>query len=628
MKPILRGLFIFTSLVSSTAFAQQQPKVVEGEYLIKFKVSAGGTAIAQTKLSGKASLKGSFPGLGVMQVSMKPGPNEKANFEALKNDPDVEYIEPNFILEKSEVAPNGPIEKLTYEQVVSLGVASSDPAVYSQNAASTGVAGAWAVETPLSSLNSKAVVAVVDTGLDKNHDVFKPYNANGTGGSGALWVNQVEANGSPGVDDDQNGFVDDINGWNFISNTNNFADDDDHGTHVAGIVVGTGQNIFARPLQESKILVMPLKFLDAGGSGSTSNAIRAIYYAVNNGARVINNSWGGPSYSRALHDALIYAYDHHVLVVSAAGNYSSDNDVYPIYPSNYDVPSNISVSSTSRYDDLSAFSNFGATTVAIGSPGEYIESTIPGNLTVKMSGTSMAAPFVAGLAGLAFREAPALSGYQMKELIKGTAQTTNYLNGRVSSSARIDALSLIQAAQQMVSVASTQPSYKPSYLADRSVASAGQGQAAGGCGLVKAVTQQGPGSGQGEGTSPTGIILGLLLAPLALWQALRVRDPKNQRRYDRFKMNSEIRVNVGGRELVGAVNTISEGGLSFNTDEALEKGGIVTMRIQSPDGREVIEVQGQVVWNEKNQAYGVQFANAKQGTLAMIRDWTTGLMKT
>ncbi len=124
------------------------------------------------------------------------------------------------------------------------------------------------------------------------------------------------------------------------------------------------------------------------------------------------------------------------------------------------------------------------------------------------------------------------------------------------------------------------------------------------------------------------IVVGLLLVPLVVWQVLRVRDPKDKRRYERFKMSSEIRVNVGGRELVGAVNTISEGGLSFNTDQALEKGGIVTMRIQSPDGHEVIEVQGQVVWCEKNQAYGVQFANAKQGTLAMIRDWTSSLMKT
>lgn len=622
MKPILYGLFISISLASTSVVAQQTPQAVPGEYLIKFKASSGGAAVAQMKLSGKASLKGSFPGLGIMQVSMKAG-EEKASYEALKNDPDVEYIEPNFILSKSEVEPNAPVEKRSYDQVVASSFASTDPNVYAQSSASTRVSSAWSLETPLSAQNGPVVVAIVDTGLDKSHDVFKPV---ASGGTGAVWINQVEANGSPGIDDDQNGFVDDINGWNFINNTGNFYDDDDHGTHVAGIIVGTGQNIFARPLQQSKILVMPLKFLDANGSGSTANAIRAIYYAVNNGARVINNSWGGASYSRALHDAMTYAYDHRVLVASAAGNYSNNNDSVPMYPSNYDVPSNLAVASTSRFDDLSSFSNYGASTVQVGSPGEYIESTVPGNQTMMMSGTSMATPFVAGMAALAFREAPGLSGYQMKQLIMGTSDSTSYLNGLVSTSARIDALYLIQSAQQMVTTTSMQPNYKPSYLSERSPASEAGG--AGGCGLVKAVTHNGPGSGEGSSGSPIGIIIGLLAIPLVLWQVLRVKDPKDKRRYDRFKMSSEIRVNVGGRELVGSVNTISEGGLSFNTDQALEKGGIVTMRIQSPDGHEVIEVQGQVVWCEKNQAYGVQFANAKQGTLAMIRDWTSGLIKT
>lgn len=630
MKPFLKGLFILIIFVSAVSYAQQVPRAVPGEYLIKFKASLGGPAMAQRKLQGKASLKGTFPGLGIMQVSMKPDANEKANYQALKNDPDVEYIEPNYLLEKSEVIPNEPIEKLSYEQIVSMG-AITDPGLYGQSSAPVNVADAWPLLTPLSASADKVVVAIVDTGLDPGHDVFRAYNSNGTGGTGALWVNPVEANGLPGVDDDQNGFVDDIHGWNFITNTNNYLDDDDHGTHVAGIIVGTGQNIFARPLKESKIAVMPLKFLGADGGGSTSNAIRAIYYAVNNGARVINNSWGGAGYSRALLDALTYAYDHRVLVVCAAGNYSSNNDASPMYPANYSVPSNLAVGSTSRYDSLSSFSNYGATTVHVGSPGEYIESTIPNNLTMKMSGTSMAAPFVAGMAALAFREAPSLSGYQIKQIILDTVSHNNYLNGRVSTNGRIDSLALIQMAQSLVSATSAQPTYKPQYLSEDRAPASDSGGSAGGCGLVRSVIQNGPGSqdGSGDGSGATpGIVIGLLLAPLALWQALRLREPKNKRRYDRFKMSSEVRVTVGDRELVGSLNTISQGGVSFNTDAALEKGGIVTMRIQSPDGHESIEVQGQVVWSEKSQSYGVQFANAKQGTLAMIRDWTVGLIKT
>lgn len=626
MKTFHRGLLISISVMSATALAQQQPRVVPGEYLIKFKVSSGGAAMAQMKLQGKASLKGSFPGSGIMQVSMKADANEKANYQALKDDPDVEYIEPNYILEKSEVAPDGPVEKLTYDQAVSFGV-STAPGTYAQSSDSAGVAQAWPLITPLSNSAGKIIVAIVDTGLDKTHDVFKEYNSSGTGGTGALWRNAVEANGVPGVDDDQNGYVDDINGWNFINNTGDFLDDDSHGTHVAGIVVGTAQNIFARPLEESKISIMPLKFLGGDGSGSTSNAIRAIYYAVNNGARVINNSWGGSGYSRALHDALSYAYDHHVLVVSAAGNYSSNNDTSPMYPANYPVPSNLSVASVSRYDSLSSFSNYGATTVHVGSPGEYIESTVPGNLSMKMSGTSMATPFISGLAALAFRESPSLSGYQIKQIIMDTANLAGSLNNYVSTSARVDAYYLIQTAQQMVSIAASQPSYKPSYLGETRAPASDAGGAAG-CGLVKSVVDNGPGSGDGSNDPTAGIVVGLLLMPLAIWQVLRLREPKNKRRFERFKMNSEVRVNIGDRELVGAMNTISEGGISFNADAALEKGGIVSVRIQSPDGRELIEVQGQIVWSEQSQSYGVQFTNARQGALAMIREWTAGLIKT
>lgn len=117
------------------------------------------------------------------------------------------------------------------------------------------------------------------------------------------------------------------------------------------------------------------------------------------------------------------------------------------------------------------------------------------------------------------------------------------------------------------------------------------------------------------------------MAPFVVLHVLRAREPKSRRKHDRYRMSSEIKVMVGDRELTGHVNTISEGGLSFNVDQALEKGGIVTMRVQSPDGREVIEVQGQVVWSEANQAYGVQFENAKKGTVAMIRDWSSGLLK-
>lgn len=240
----------------------------------------------------------------------------------------------------------------------------------------------------------------------------------------------------------------------------------------------------------------------------------------------------------------------------------------------------------------------------------------------------MAAPFIAGVAALAAREAPSLSGYQIKGLLLESADPVARLQDFINSSRRVNAESLITSSQGYVGVMTAQPSYSPSY--QRDVASLGQSVGGGGCGLVKSITKDGPGNGKGGG-SPMGFVFALLIIPVVVWQVLRrtseSKDPANQRRFERFKMSSQVRVSIGDKELVGQVNTISQGGLSFNVNEALEKGGIITMRIQSPDGKEMIEVQGQVVWSEANQAYGVQFANAKQGTLAMIRDWTSALVK-
>lgn len=624
MKRILAGLI--SSLFVSAPVLAQSIQAVPGEFIVKYKSSSVSVGNVRSKLSTKASLQKAFPAMGMYHISMKAGVGEAANLEEIKADPDVEYVEPNYIWDKGNDVPENNASatvyqsSYTYNEVITMTRAKSDGGFY-QAVLDTGVANAWTRLSPLAVNERKVVVAVVDTGLDSSHKLFQPV---ASGGAGALWINSREASGVAGVDDDSNGFVDDVNGWNFISNTANYLDDDNHGTHVAGIVIGAGQNIFASSLTESKVQIMPLKFLGATGSGTTTAAISAIYYAVNNGADIINNSWGGSSYSRALHEALSYAYDRQVLIVTAAGNLGTNNDSSPIYPASYDVPSNIAVASSNNYANpsLSGFSNYGPNLVHVASPGEGILSTIAGTKYASMDGTSMAAPFVAGMAALALREDRVLTGYQLKQMILTSSTPKPYFNGYISSGGLISANNLIATAKSSLG---TMSSYQPEYKAQLRGVASDSAAAGGGCGLVSSAIQGGPGSG---GPNPTaGVVSGLMLLPLLVWFALRRRDPKNQRRHERFRMSSEIRVMVGDRELVGSVNTISQGGLSFNTDQALEKGGIVTMRIASPDGREVIEVEGQVVWNELNQAYGVQFANARQGTLAMIQQWTQALVK-
>ena len=623
MRRILAGLII--SLFATAPVLAQGVQAVPGEYIVKYKSTSTSVNVSKvrSKLASKANLRKAFPAMGMYHISLKAQAGEAANLEEIKNDPDVEYVEPNLIWNKTQDnSSSNNAQSSAYQGVYSYNDIINNHYAYPDNnywqsSAPTAVPTSWSNESDVTTKGT-VVVAVVDTGLDPTHRLFQTV---ANGGAGALWQNTAEVNGLTGVDDDQNGFIDDKSGWNFYANTSNWADDDNHGTHVAGIIVGTGQNIFATTLSQSKVLIMPLKFLGADGSGTTTSAINAIYYAVQNGAQIINNSWGGSTYSKALHEALAYAYDHQVLIVSAAGNYGDNNDTTDMYPANYDVPSNIAVASATNSNMLSGFSNYGANLVHIASPGEYILSSLPSNQYGYMSGTSMAAPFVSGIAAMALREDSAMTGYQVKQLLMSNVDVYPALNGYVSSSGRINAATSIIAAKNSVGTLATyQPVYKAQYQADRSPASGSAG-----CGLVSSAMSGGPGAG---GPNPmAGVISGLLLLPLIVWFALRRRDPASRRKFERFRMNSQIRVMIGDRELVGSMNTISQGGLSFNTDQALEKGGIITMRIQSPDGHEMIEVQGQVVWSEANQAYGVQFANARQGTLAMIQQWTQALVK-
>lgn len=620
-------LAFFFSLSVAQAQTPKPPAAVPGEYIVKLRDMAAPSGVLN-KMQGKLNLKGSFQKVNMFYISLKGGAGDAQSLDELASDPDVEYIEPNYIFTKADfndqAGLGAPEQVFSMGEVQAMEQYSTSASAYSQSGAQTKVAEAWGIE---SSTTYRPIVAIIDTGLDKTHPVFADSNA--------LWVNTREIPGN-GIDDDYNGYIDDVNGWNFITNTPDFADDDGHGTHVAGIVLGTSLNILANPIAETaKIQIMPLKFLDANGSGTTANAIRAIYYAVNNGARVINNSWGGGSYSRSLHDALTYAYSNRLFIGSAAGNNGKSNDTTPMYPASYDVPSNMSVAATTDYDYMASFSNYGSRTVHLASPGVLILSTLPDNRMGTMSGTSMATPFVSGLAALAMREAPYLTGYQIKELILASATSVSNLLGKVSSASRINAYQMVGQAKVQASAQASQPAYTPSYQAESRSAASTEGAPATGCGLVSTALLKGPGKPNGGDMEGAGVLAGLFLLPVIVWAILRQRalektkaaDPQGRRKYERFKMDSEIRVMVGDRELAGSLRTISLGGASFCADEALEKGGVITMKISSPDGKDLVEVQGQVVWSEANQSYGVQFSGAEQSTLAMIQKWTSGLMK-
>jgi subtilisin family serine protease/subtilisin-like proprotein convertase family protein len=266
------------------------------------------------------------------------------------------------------------------------------------------------------------IVAVIDSGVGYNHPDLK---AN-------MWHNPGEIPGN-GLDDDHDGYVDDAVGYNFVANTGNPADDNGHGTHVAGTIGAVGDNGIGVAGVDWHVRIMALKFLDASGSGYTSDAVRALNFAVAHGAKVVNASFGGAGYDPALATAIASARAKGAIVVAAAGNDGTDDDANPVYPANYAGDNVVSVAATDRDGRLASFSNYGAKTVDIAAPGVGIYSTLPNGKYGTYSGTSMATPHVAGALALVWDAHPTWSYRQVIAAVLNTADRLPSLTGKVAA---------------------------------------------------------------------------------------------------------------------------------------------------------------------------------------------------
>ncbi|MEH2443593.1 S8 family peptidase [Nostoc sp.] len=260
------------------------------------------------------------------------------------------------------------------------------------------------------------VVAVLDTGVDYNHEDLK----------NNIWTNTKEIPGN-GIDDDGNGYVDDVSGWNFADKNNNILDKNGHGTHVSGTIAGENNSYGVTGIAyDAKI--MPVKVLNDSGSGSYSSISKGIHYAVDNGANVINLSLGGPSSNSTLESAIKYASSKGVIVVMAAGN---DGDSSPGYPARYASKSGIAVGAVDSNNNLADFSNRSGTNkiTYVTAPGVKVYSSVPNNQYATYSGTSMATPHVAGVVALMLSANHNLTDAQVRQIIAETAenstQTTN-----------------------------------------------------------------------------------------------------------------------------------------------------------------------------------------------------------
>lgn len=292
---------------------------------------------------------------------------------------------------------------------------------------------AWAVTTG----SNNIVVAVLDSGVDYNHEDLV----------NNIWRRpaSIEA-----YQDRELGVIEDEQGYNAIENTGDPFDQNGHGTHCAGIVGAEGDNNIGVAGVNWKVQIMPLKFMNAGGFGTTKDAIEAINYAINRkkagvNVRVISASWGSIVRSKALEDVIKKANEADILFVAAAGNATTDNDRRPHYPASYSVPNVISVAALDRNDLLAPFSNFGGKSVHIAAPGKDVLSTWLGNEYESKSGTSMATPVVAGAAALVLSAQPSLSTAQLKSLLLNSVDKLPSLNGKVSSNGRLNAAKAVGA---------------------------------------------------------------------------------------------------------------------------------------------------------------------------------------
>lgn len=347
----------------------------------------------------------------------------------------VEWAEPNFKIELSD--PSAFRREATFQDYPAAG--PNDPQFGDQWALSNlGQQGgtqdadikaldAWKTTTG----SEDVVVAVLDTGVDFNHVDL----------SENMWFRPA---GLSPYSDPQLGRINDVYGFDGTADLPDPMDDNGHGTHCAGIIGAVGDNGEGIAGVNWRVKIMPLKFLGRNGSGDASDAIAAINYAIerkNSGVniRVISASWGSIRRSKALEATISAAGEAGILFVAAAGNDGSNNDRRPHYPSNYDLPNVISVAAMDRNDALASFSNFGAKTVHIAAPGKDIISTWIGNDYREASGTSMATPFVSGVAALIIAKEPNISVADLRSRLLNSVDKLTALDGKVASGGRLNA---------------------------------------------------------------------------------------------------------------------------------------------------------------------------------------------
>lgn len=481
-------LHIIAAAMSLSLSAQAAQKDHKQDVLIKFAPNAGYSMQFFAQFEGNGA---KVEQLNDQWIRVEGGKLNANDLKVLSTNPAIAYVQPNYpvhLLEDYSVQDplrRAALIKFAAREKAMAGTLAKDkkyidnpdiidapqqavgmdPLFNNQwGMKDIGVQDAWKVSIG----SPEMIVAVIDTGVDYTHQDLV---AN-------LWRNKKEIPNN-GIDDDHNGYVDDVIGWDFVSNDNKPYDlsveplqllsggNPGHGTHCAGNVAARGDNGVGISGVAPNVKIMSLRFISDKGGGTTADAIKAIRYAVDNGAKVLSNSWGSEgedpadgTENQALRDAVQYAMDKGVLFIAAAGNghqgvgYSNDTDPKPSYPATYSHENIISVAAVDVNDNFGSFSNWGAKTVHIAAPGVKVFSTTVGSeysdvvidkygFHATWDGTSMATPHVAGAAALYWSAHPEKTWRDVKAAVLGSARKITAAKGKLVTEGKLDVNALM-----------------------------------------------------------------------------------------------------------------------------------------------------------------------------------------
>jgi subtilisin family serine protease len=393
--------FLFVTLTSN-ADNSSMPLFKPGELIVKFHRNTeatfdeSGRAAVRRQAGATLNKRLNLTGLEVWRLD-DPNADVQARANELSNDPRIEYATPNHYLRLLNM-PDDPMfghQWALHNTGQSNGTADAD----------IDAPEAWDLST-----GGEILVAVIDTGVNYLHEDLRSQ----------MWRNPGEIP-NDGIDNEHNGYIDDVYGIDTYDKDSDPMDDDGHGSHCAGIIGAAGNNATGVVGICWQVKIMACDFFDPRGWGEEDDAIECIEYCITKGVRVINASWGGDPYNQALYDAIEIAGESNILFCAGAGNDGNDNDVEPFYPSSYSNESLIAIAATDRNDELAGFSCWGSNTVDLSAPGVDILNTFLYNEYVYKNGTSMATPHVTGAAALLLSLDPSLHILTVKDaILKGT----------------------------------------------------------------------------------------------------------------------------------------------------------------------------------------------------------------